>query len=119
MPNAYRYRDWVVDAFNKDLPYDRFVKAQIAADLMPEDQRKDLIAGLGFRPGRQPQRSGGCQYQGVSGTDCGCAQCPTTSDPIPTRDYYSLLGVFRERQGWYPLVDQVKLYTEQKKRSTS
>ncbi|HZO52107.1 MAG TPA: DUF1549 domain-containing protein, partial [Bryobacteraceae bacterium] len=47
LPNAWRYRDWVVEAFNRDLPYNTFVKAQIAADLLPET--KDHLAGLGFQ----------------------------------------------------------------------
>ena len=45
--NTFRYRDWVVDAFNSDMPYDRFVKAQIAADLLPERDRKKLLPGSG------------------------------------------------------------------------
>src|SRR4029453_1988753 len=47
-PNSFRYRDWVVQAFNEDMPYDVFVKAQIAGDLMPESQRERLVPGLGF-----------------------------------------------------------------------
>ncbi|MBI3473652.1 MAG: DUF1549 domain-containing protein, partial [Candidatus Solibacter usitatus] len=46
-PHAWRYRDWVIDALNKDVPYDRFVKLQLAADLMPDTPRQDLAA-LGF-----------------------------------------------------------------------
>ena len=45
--NAFRYRDWVVDALNKDMPYNLFVKAQIAADQLPESA--GLLAGLGFQ----------------------------------------------------------------------
>src|SRR4029079_17013107 len=47
-PNAYRYRDWVIQAFNDDMPYDVFVKAQIAGDLMESKQREKLLPGLGF-----------------------------------------------------------------------
>ena len=43
-PNAYRYRDWVIQAFNNDMPYDEFVKAQIAGDLM-QGEREKLLAG--------------------------------------------------------------------------
>ena len=43
-PHAWRYRDWVIDALNKDVPYDRFVKMQLAADLMPGTSRPDLRA---------------------------------------------------------------------------
>src|SRR4029077_6428428 len=45
--NGYRYRDWVVEAFNNDMPYDLFVKAQIAGDQLEGDNSK-LIGGLGF-----------------------------------------------------------------------
>ena len=121
MPNAYRYRDWVVEAFNKDLPYDRFVKAQIAADLMPEDQRKELMAGLGFQAlGGNANDQVDVTTKAFLGLTVGCAQCHDHKyDPIPTRDYYSLLGVFKSSaKHEYPLVDesQAKLYTEQKKK---
>ena len=44
----FEYRDWVVRAFNEDMPYDQFVKAQIAGDLMPEDVRAKYAGGVGF-----------------------------------------------------------------------
>src|SRR5581483_6856677 len=46
-PNAYLYRDWVIQAFNADLPYDRFVKLQLAADLIEPNDTKNLPA-LGY-----------------------------------------------------------------------
>src|SRR6266699_6603759 len=46
--NTWRYRDWVIEAFNEDMPYDRFVRAQIAADLMPDTDRSKLLPALGF-----------------------------------------------------------------------
>jgi hypothetical protein len=50
-PNAYRYRDWLIEAFNRDLPYDEFVKLQLAADLIEGDDSPNLPAlgliGLG------------------------------------------------------------------------
>ena len=46
--DTWRYRDWVAQAFNQDLPYDQFVKAQLAADLMPEKDRAKLLPALGF-----------------------------------------------------------------------
>ena len=46
--NTWRYRDWVIQALNEDMPYDQFVKAQIAADLMPEKDRTKLLPALGF-----------------------------------------------------------------------
>ena len=47
-PNSFRYRDWVIRAFNEDLPYDQFIKAQIAGDLLPAGDREKNEAGLGF-----------------------------------------------------------------------
>src|SRR5262249_29079700 len=46
--NTWRYRDWVIQSFNQDMPYDRFVRAQIAADLMPQKDRDNLMPALGF-----------------------------------------------------------------------
>ena len=46
--NAFRYRDWVIQAFNQDLPYNLFVKAQIAADLLETEDRANLLPGLGL-----------------------------------------------------------------------
>ncbi len=46
-PNAYRYREWVIDAFNNDVPYDKFIRKQLAADLIKDTPTGDLPA-LGF-----------------------------------------------------------------------
>ena len=46
-PFAWRYRDWIIDAVNRDVPYDRFIKLQLAADLMPGTPRDDMRA-LGY-----------------------------------------------------------------------
>jgi Protein of unknown function (DUF1553)/Protein of unknown function (DUF1549) len=94
-PSAYRYRDWVIDAFNRDMPYDTFVKAQIAGDLMPEPEK--YRAGLGFyalSPEFQDERVD-ATTRGFMALTVACAQCHDHKfDPIPTRDYYSLLGIF-------------------------
>jgi mono/diheme cytochrome c family protein len=94
-PQAFRYRDWVIDAFNEDMPYDRFVKAQIAGDLMPEPEK--YRAGLGFyslSPEFQDDRVD-ATTRGFMALTVACAQCHDHKfDPIPTRDYYSLLGIF-------------------------
>ena len=47
-PNAFRYRDWVIQAFNEDLPFDQFVKAQLAGDLLQEADEARNVGGLGF-----------------------------------------------------------------------
>jgi hypothetical protein len=121
LPNAWRYRDWVTEAFQKDLPYDRFVKAQLAADLMPAKERDALLPGLGFQAiGTSANDQVDVTTKVFLGLTVGCAQCHDHKyDPIPTRDYYSLLGVFRSSaKDELPLVpsDEVKAYDLQKKR---
>ena len=61
-PDAYLYRDWVIKAFNDDMPFDVFVKAQLAADLMEEKSRAKMLPGAripGARPVVLRQRLGG------------------------------------------------------------
>lgn len=118
-PNAWRYRDWVVEAFNQDLPYPTFIKAQIAADLLPET--KAHIAGLGFQAlGADANDQVDVSTKVFLGLTVGCAQCHDHKyDPIPTKDYYSLLGIFRSSESnQYPLVtrDEVERYKDQKKK---
>ncbi len=101
--NAFRYRDWVIRSFNQDLPFDLFVKAQIAGDLLEVDTAKqqNLAAGLGFyglRPDTQDDRvdATGRVFLGLT---TGCAQCHNHKfDPIPTTDYYALQGVFESTE---------------------
>ncbi len=113
-PFAWRYRDWVIDAINRDVPYDRFVKLQLAADLMPDTPREDLVA-LGFlgaapvyhKDGRLSKDVVETLYcddwdervdtvtRGFLGLTVACARCHDHKfDPIRTEDYYSLAGVF-------------------------
>ena len=109
--NTFRYRDWVIDAFNRDLPYDTFVKAQIAADLLPAKDREQLMPGLGFF-GLGPWFTGDdvvfvearanerddkidALTKGFLGLTVSCARCHDHKyDPISQRDYYALGGVF-------------------------
>jgi len=93
-PNAFRYRDWVVDAFNKDLPYDTFVKAQLAADHLNDTA---LLPALGFQTlGESDNDRVDVTTRVFLGFTVGCAQCHDHKyDPIPTKDYYALLGVFQ------------------------
>lgn len=98
------YRDWVIKALNQDMPYDRFIKLQIAADLT-EDADIDSLAAMGFLTlGR---RFLGVVHdiiddridvvmRGTQALTVGCARCHDHKfDPIPTKDYYSLYGVFQ------------------------
>ena len=108
-PFAYRYRDWVIKAFNDDMPYDRFIKAQLAADLMPGDDREELLPALGFHAlGKRDDDRVDVTGRVFLGLTLGCAQCHDHKyDPIPTKDFYSLQGIFSSTEkDEYPLVDE-------------
>lgn len=118
--NMFRYRDWVIGAFNRDMPYDRMVKAQIAADLLPLPDKDELAPGLGFQAlGVDANERLDVTTKTFLGLTVGCAQCHDHKfDPIPTRDYYSLLGVFTSTRGNdIPLADSttVTAYRKAKK----
>jgi mono/diheme cytochrome c family protein/SOS-response transcriptional repressor LexA len=121
-PNAWRYRDWVIRAFNDDMPYDLFVKAQIAGDQLAHPKREQLMAGLGFyalSPEFQDDRVD-ATTRGFLAMTAACAQCHDHKfDPIPTKDYYALLGVFTStRLGELPLAPEpvVQEYKSRKAR---
>ncbi|MBI3862483.1 MAG: PSD1 domain-containing protein [Planctomycetia bacterium] len=103
-PFSYTYRDYVIRAFNNDLPFDRFIIEQLAADQLPMGDDKTYLAAMGFLTvGR---RFGNNQLdiiddridvvtRGLLGLTVACARCHDHKyDPIPTDDYYSLSGVF-------------------------
>jgi hypothetical protein len=96
-PNAFRYRNWVIRAFNEDMPYNLFVKAQIAGDRIPCNDPEKYAPGLGFfslSPEMQDDRVEALS-KGFLGLTVACAQCHDHKfDPIPTKDFYSLEGVF-------------------------
>ncbi len=101
-PYAYTYRDWVVKAINEDMPYDQFVMHQLAADLIPKNDKKNLAA-LGFitvgeRFGNQNDVINDridTMSKGFLGLTVACARCHDHMfDPIPTKDYYALHGIF-------------------------
>ncbi|MBX7166598.1 MAG: PSD1 and planctomycete cytochrome C domain-containing protein [Pirellulales bacterium] len=101
---SYTYRDYVVRAFNDDLPYDQFLIEQLAADLLPLGDDKRPLAGLGFLTlGRRFMFNPhdiiddriDVTTRGLMGLTVGCARCHDHKyDPIPQADYYSLYGVF-------------------------
>ena len=103
-PFSYTYRDYVIRSFNEDLPYDQFIIQQIAADLLPLADDKRPLAALGFLTlGRrflnnQPDIIDDridVVTRGTMGLTVACARCHDHKfDPIPTKDYYSLYGVF-------------------------
>jgi hypothetical protein len=111
--NAFRYRDWVIAAFNKNKPYDRFVQEQLGGDLLSgtEEERIEGIAATGFLcigtkmlaeddPVKMQMDIIDEQVDTLGkvflGMTLGCARCHDHKfDPIPTRDYYSLAGIFK------------------------
>ena len=121
--NAFRYRDWVIEAFNKDMPYDLFVKAQIAGDLLDPDNSKGLMGGVGVYALSPNPKSNDDRVdattRGFLALTVACAQCHDHKyDPIPTKDFYALLGVFRNTKTTeFALVskDKVKLYEDHDK----
>jgi mono/diheme cytochrome c family protein/cytochrome c553 len=102
-PWSYTYRDYVVRALNEDLPYDRFVLEQLAADLLPLGTNKRpltalgfLTLGSGFMNNQQDVIDDRIDVvtRGLLGLTVSCARCHDHKfDPIPTEDYYSLYGV--------------------------
>ncbi len=103
-PYSYTYRDWVVEALNEDLPYDRFVVEQVAADKLPAAEDNRHLAAMGFLTvGRRFLQDQNeiiddridVVTRGLLGLSVTCARCHDHKfDPIPTDDYYSLYGVF-------------------------
>ncbi len=108
IPQLYRYRNWVINAFNRDLPFDQFVRQQLAGDLLPAatpDQQQDQIIATGYlanarrfgsRVEDYPQHltiedtldNVGRTFLGLS---LNCARCHDHKfDPITAEDYYAL-----------------------------
>ncbi len=102
-PYAYTYRDYVVRAFNTDKPYNRFIREQLAADMIPVQDPRDQAA-LGFLTVGNRYLGNNQEIiddridvvtRGLQAMTVGCARCHDHKfDPIPAADYYSLYGVF-------------------------
>ncbi|NBP80256.1 DUF1549 domain-containing protein, partial [bacterium] len=119
-PHAWRYRDYVIEAFNSGMPWDQFIREQLAGDLLPagspQDAARQQIAtgflAIGTRTLNEPS---GLQFEldtvdeqinatslGFLGLTVACARCHDHEyDPIPQRDYYALAGIFRSTQSHY------------------
>jgi hypothetical protein len=112
-PHAWRYRDYVIDAFNADKPYDQFIREQIAGDLMPADsdaERAERLVATGFLAigtksinDQNPRQFRfdlvdeqiDTATRAVLGTSVACARCHDHKfDPIPMSDYYAMAGIF-------------------------
>ena len=125
---AWRYRDYVIHAFNTDKPWDDFVRQQLAGDLLDADspvKRAEGLVATGYlalshvlAATRDPETLKldtideqldvvGKAFLGVS---IGCARCHDHKlDPFPTRDYYALAGVFRSTNSYKPSISQESL----------
>ncbi len=114
---AWRYRNWVIDAIRNDLPFDRFVTMQLAGDLLPynsieERDQQRIAAGflligpkvlLGNSEANQRMEIADEQIdtlgRALLGQTLGCARCHNHKfDPVPTADYYALAGIFASTQ---------------------
>jgi hypothetical protein len=125
-PHAWRYRDWVIAAFNADKPYDQFIKEQLAGDLLAANDDKDdrekaqLLIATGFlaigpkthdEQNRQQfqldliDEQIDATFQAFQGLTVACARCHDHKfDPIPQKDYYAVAGIFRSTETCYGTV---------------
>ncbi len=118
-PHAWRYRDYVIGAFNSDKPFDQFIREQIAGDLLPSEnakQRDEHLVATGFLAlGSKPRAQNNPDFQmdvvaeqievattGFMALTVACARCHDHKfDPIPTREYYAMAGLFTSTDTLY------------------
>ncbi len=126
IPQARKYRDYVITAFNQDKPYDHFVREQLAGDLLadegPGDKAAERIVATGYiaisrRFGFDPQNymhltigdtidNLGRTFLGLS---VGCARCHDHKyDPLAAKDYYALYGIFASTKYSFPGAEETK-----------
>ena len=120
LPHAWRYRNWVFDAMNRDMPFDEFVRLQIAGDIILADQAQPLrnegVIATGYlaiarRFGHDIDKDIHLMHEDVIGNvgkaflglTTGCARCHDHKyDPITTKDYYALYGIFDSTRFSFP-----------------
>ena len=112
--DVWRYRDWVIDAFNQDMPFDQFTIEQLAGDLLPEPTTDQMLATT-FHRNTMENDEGGTDneefrvaavkdrvdttVQVWMGLTMGCAKCHSHKyDPLSIKDYYSLYAVFNQTE---------------------
>jgi hypothetical protein len=119
-PTAWRYRDYVIESFNADKPYDEFIREQVAGDLMPpkssEEYNDHLIATTFLAVGTknlgekkklqfamdQVDEQIDAVSKSVLALTVACARCHDHKfDPVTTRDYYAMAGIFRSTDTFY------------------
>jgi hypothetical protein len=130
-PFAWRYRNWVIDAINRDLPFDQFTIEQLAGDLLPEATLEQKVA-TGFHRNTLTNKEGGVdqeEYRVAAvidrvnttatvwlGLTLGCAQCHSHKyDPIVMHEYYGMFAFFNQGQEVdlpAPLPDEAAAYAQ-------
>ncbi len=129
--DAWRYRDYVIDAFNRDVPFDRFIREQLAGDLLPaatpEERRRQITATafLALGPTNYEEQNKDALRmdivdeqldtlgKGFLGMTIGCARCHDHKfDPIPAKDYYGLAGILRSTHTLANYTDNVAKWVE-------
>ncbi len=112
--SIWRYRDWVINAFNADMPFDQFTVEQLAGDLLPEPSEDQLIA-TAFHRNTMTNTEGGTEdeefrsmsvidrvnttFEAWQGTTISCVQCHAHPyDPFRLEDYYRVLAIFNNTQ---------------------
>ena len=118
IPSAHRYRNYVIDSFNRDKPYNQFLTEQLAGDMLPADsveQRNEQIIATGYLANARRFGSRASEFhltiediidnvgKSMLGLSINCARCHDSKyDPIPTADYYSLYGIFNSARYAFP-----------------
>ncbi len=123
-PEAWRYRNYVIDAFNADKPYDEFIREQIAGDIMarqgPRDRYAERVTATGYLAISRRFGFDSENYhhltiqdtidtlgQSVLGLTLGCARCHNHKfDPVTTTEYYGLYGIFESTRYAFPGSEQ-------------
>lgn len=120
LPHAWRYRNWVIDSLNADMPYDQFIREQLAGDTLASDlagaERENAIIATGYlaiarRFGHDIDKDIHLTHEDIIdnlgktflGLSLGCCRCHDHKfDPLTTRDYYGLYGIFASTKISYP-----------------
>lgn len=129
--DAWRYRDYVIESFNRDVPFDRFIREQIAGDLLPHattDERRRQLSATAFLAlgptNYEEQNKAALRMdivdeqldtigKGFLGMTIGCARCHDHKfDPIPTEDYYALAGILRSTRTLENFTDNVARWVD-------
>jgi len=120
LPHAWRYRNWVIDAVNRDMPYDEFLRDQIAGDILardgPADKFAERVVATGYlaisrRFEHDSDQNMHLTYEdtidtlgkSLMGLTLGCARCHDHKyDAVTSRDYYALYGIFASTKFAFP-----------------